>query len=261
MFYISRLLVELLAPFNLSLLLLFISLVFLLLQRRRTGIFLLVAGLTIQLACGYGFIARSRIIEKELQYPALSHDRLAELQHVKLSSIVVLGSGHVSDPRLPATSQIGGSSLYRLVEGIRLGYIFPQSKLIVSGGKGYDPVPNAEVVTRVARSLGFPEDRIVVENRPRDTLQEAEMLSAMLGKSPFLLVTSALHMPRAMEVFQAHGLHPIAAPTDFIVKQHIITPAGDIFPSTGNLELSKRMIYEWIGTVWKMIKSSTEKYQ
>jgi uncharacterized SAM-binding protein YcdF (DUF218 family) len=151
--------------------------------------------------------------------------------------------------------------LYRLVEGIRLGHIFPESKLIISGGKGYDPVPNAEVVNKVARSLGFPKDRIVVENRPRDTLQEAEMLSSMLGNSPFLLVTSALHMPRAMDIFQAHGLHPIAAPTDFIVKQHIVTPAGYIFPSTANLDLSKRMIYEWIGTVWKMIKNNVENYR
>ncbi len=261
MFYLSRLLVELLVPFNMSLLLLLTALFFLVIQRRRAGLIFLVAGLAIQLICGYGLISTSKIIEKELQYSALSHERIRDIKGVKFSCIVVLGSGHVSDPGLPETSQIGGSSLYRLVEGIRLGNIFPESKIIVSGGKGYDPVPNADVVSKVALSLGFPENRIVVENRPRDTMQEAEMLSSMLGSGPFLLVTSALHMPRAMAIFQAYGLHPIAAPTDFIVKQQLIMPPGNIFPSTGNFDLSKRMIYEWIGLLWKVMKESIENYQ
>lgn len=254
MFYLSRLVVEILSPFNLSLLLFVTALFSLIFKYRKVSILLLTLGLSIQLMCGYGLVVRSQISAKERVYSALSEKELGELLDLHIDSIVVLGSGHVSDPDLPVTSQIGGSSLFRLVEGLRLAHSFSDSRLILSGGKGYDPVANAEIVSRVARKIGFDENRIVVENRPRDTLQEAELLSELLGSKSFILVTSALHMPRAMAIFEAQGMRPIAAPTDYIFKNHHVVPPGDIFPSTSNIELSRRMFYEWIGSLWKELQ-------
>jgi len=172
-----------------------------------------------------------------------------------------LGSGHVSDARLPVTSQIGCSSLYRLVEGIRLSSNLPDTKLIISGGLGYDPVPNAEVVAGVAYILGRKPESLLIESRPRDTLEEAKFLEPFLRGSPFVLVTSAAHMPRAMDIFSQGGMAPIAAPTDFVLKKHVNPPAGSFFPTTGNLNISKRIIYEWIGAIWLKITRFSEKSQ
>jgi len=72
-------------------------------------------------------------------------------------------------------------------------------------------------------------------------------------------VTSAAHMARAMDIFIRQGMRPIAAPTDYILKQHINPPAGACFPSTDNLNISKRIIYEWIGTLWAKIKGIAGK--
>jgi glycosyltransferase involved in cell wall biosynthesis len=156
MFYLSRVFVELLAPFPFSILLLLIALVLLLLHRVKVGTFCLAIALFLQIFAGYGFFVRQHFAEIEATYPALTGKFLQKVQEKPISKIVVLGSGHVSDDRLPANSQIGGASLYRLVEGIRLALLHPEAQLILTGGVGYDPVPNAEVVNLVAESLGFP---------------------------------------------------------------------------------------------------------
>lgn len=141
-----------------------------------------------------------------------------------------------------------------MVEGGRLLQHYPKAKLLISGGVGYDPVPNAEVVADVAVSLGVAADRIVVENRPRDTLEEAELLLPVVQTDPFILVTSAHHMGRAIDIFQSYGMQPIAAPTDYIIKNHLVEPPGALFPTGGNFDLSARILYEWLGS---MVKSMT----
>ena len=79
--------------------------------------------------------------------------------------IVVLGGGHVSDPRLPANSQISAAALGRVVEGVRLHKAIPGSKLLLSGGAVFDPVPEAEVMARIAVLLGVKPQDIRLETR------------------------------------------------------------------------------------------------
>ena len=245
MFYLSRAVVEFFAPFPFSIFLLVLAWFFLVLRKVRLGILLLTFALFIQIFSGYGFFIKQRIIDVESRYPAVTETELQVFKGKQIKYIVVLGSGHVSDPRMSAVSQLGGSSLYRLIEGVRLLQLQPEAKLIVTGGNGYDPVANAEVVGRVAVSIGVSMDRIIIENRPRDTLQEAEMLLPLLGNKEFILVTSALHMPRAMKIFHDQGMRPLAAPTDYVIKKEAVGPPGRLFPSPGNLDLSRRIFYEW----------------
>lgn len=261
MFFLTRFLFELFTPFIFSIFLQIFALLAQLLKKRKLGNTLLVSGLFIQLFCGYGLFVRNAVENQEHTYPALTEAMIQSLTTKTVDYIVVLGSGHVSDPALPANSQIAGSSLYRLVEGIRLISYFPHSKLVVSGGGGYDPVPNAEIAKEVALSLGVAPDRILVENRPKDTLAEATMLSPLLREKEFILVTSATHMSRAIKIFTSKGLHPIAAPTDYIIKKGQGKEPGSILPSTANLELSRRFMYEWVAEKWNKIKLHIQSFQ
>lgn len=261
MFSLTRLLVEVFSPLNISILLLITALFFLLLRKRRIGVACLCVAICVQLLCGYGVVVKKEIGKREQLFPALTGQRLAALQEQHIRYIVVLGSGHIADNRLPETSQIGCDSLYRLTEGMRLFNLLPDAKLVISGGIAYDPVPNADLVKRVAISLGIPSERVITENRPRDTVQEARYLEPLLGKELFILVTSALHMPRAIDIFKGFGMQPIAAPTDYIQKQHAIETPMVIFPSATNFDLSRRIIYEWIGTIWSKIKTSIKNSQ
>ena len=260
MFFISRFLVDLFAPLNFSISLLIVSLLCLVLKRVKVGTLVLSLALSIQLLCGYGIVGKEQIAKREQYYPAFTKEHLASYDDVEIKYIVVLGSGHVSDWRLPETSQIGESSLYRLVEGVRMLNHFPRAKIVLSGGVGYDPVPNADLVESVAVAMGVNSERIIVESRPRDTVEEAQFLEPLLRGESFMLVTSALHLRRAILTFQSYGMQPIPVPTDYLIKRHVVKPPGTCFPSTANLELSRRIIYEWIGTIWGTVKKSIKKY-
>ncbi len=258
-FFMTRLLAEMIAPFPVIIILTLMSLLCLMTKRTRLGAVLLVSAVVLQIFFGYGFFVRRHIADREALYPALQEDRIRQLRNHPIRYIVVLGSGHVSDDRLPVNSQIGGSSLYRLVEGIRLRRYWPEAKLVLTGGIGYDPVANAVVVEEVAEILGVDTADIVVEDRPRDTGQEAQLLAPLLGEHAFLLVTSALHMPRAMEIFQRQGMHPLPAPTDYIMKRETVMAAGSYLPSPGNMELSRRLLYELLGEKWLAMKEAMRR--
>ena len=257
MYILKKIAIELLVPFNLITVFLIIAFVLLLFNKYKLGTFSLSIALAILLFSGYGLLIKDYIRSTEAIYPTFMGKQANATKLKNISYIVVLGSGHVSDERLPANSQIGGSSLFRLVEGMRILPFFPDAKLIISGGIGFDPVPNGKVVAQVADSLGLPEDKVIVENRPRDSLQEAELLYPLLQHEEFILVTSALHMPRAMNIFKQHGMRPVPAPTDYILKGRLTKTPGTYLPTTRNLDLTRRMIYEWLGTLWMKIKNSS----
>lgn len=168
--------------------------------------------------------------------------------------VVVLGSGHVSDPGLPVSARLSEAGLYRLVEGLRIAHAQPQSTLVLSGWGGKDPRPNAEVYRDVAISLGFPVARIVTEGRPRTTAEEAELLEPLLRGHRFALVTSAVHMPRAVAIFRARDLVPVPAPTGYLSPR---IPGMDVLewiPSAGGAVRAQHAWYEVLSRLWAAVR-------
>ena len=98
---------------------------------------------------------------------------------------------------------------------------------------------------------------LVLGGPSRGKEQEALNISPIVGKQPFVLVTEASHMPRAMALFRKQGTHPIADPTDFrtgfsepLGMQELILDAGDLFGS-------ERAIYEYLGLAWAKVRGNT----
>ncbi len=241
-------------PLPLSLALLIAGLGLLFVKRRKAALAAVGAGIGILLVFGYGVFTKPVLYSLERSYPPLIVERIVPEVRDKIRHVVVLGSGHVSDPDLPKTAQIGGSSLYRLVEGVRIYRLLPGSRLVICGGVIPDPVTNARVVSDVARQIGIPVQDTIVEERPSDTVDEARVLQGLLGSAPFVLVTSAAHMKRAVGVFQRFDMHPLPAPTDFIIKNRPGGAAESWLPNCGNLWISQRVIYEWLGSQWAWLK-------
>lgn len=251
MMSVIRSVIPFLAPLPLSLALLIAGLGLLIAKRRKAAIVFSSLGIGVLLVFGYGLFTKQTLYYLERAYAPLSVGKVAPKVREQIRHVVILGSGHVSDPDLPKTAQIGGDSLYRLVEGVRIYRLLPGTKLVISGGVIPDPVTNARVVSDVARQIGIPVKDIVIEERPSDTVAEARVLHGLLGNRPFVLVTSAAHMKRAMRIFRDLGMQPVPAPTDFIIKNR---PAGAIesaVPNCGNLGISQRVIYEWLGEIWE----------
>lgn len=173
-----RFLVPFLAPLPIGVVCIFLALFFLLFRLRKLATFSLLITLCLFLVLGYGLPARQQLEELERRYPPLDIEKIAETEQRQIRFVVVLGSSNTTDPALPESNQLDTASLYRLVEGIRLQRQLPQTFLILSGGANQDPRANAAVAGRVAESLGMDSGRLVIEERPHDTAEEAKNVAA-----------------------------------------------------------------------------------
>jgi uncharacterized SAM-binding protein YcdF (DUF218 family) len=168
--------------------------------------------------------------------------------------VVVLGGGHISDPKLPITSQISGESLVRLVEGIRIYKKYSHVKLILSGGRGFGSIPCAEVMAHVAKELGVDENDIILESQSKDTKDEAQLIKPLVENDHFILVTSASHMPRSMALFKKLGMNPIPSPTGHLaIRKEGLSPSS-FFPSAGDFLKTEKVFHEYLGIAWAKLR-------
>ncbi|MCI5148120.1 MAG: hypothetical protein D3916_01705 [Candidatus Electrothrix sp. MAN1_4] len=246
----ARFLVPFYAPLPVGVFCLVLTLFCMLLRFQKMAAFSLLISLCLFLVAGYGIPARQHLKTLERKYPPWDIEKIAVEEQRKIRFVVVLGSANSTDSALPESNHLNTASLYRLVEGIRIQRQLPQTFLILSGGANQDPRANAVVAGRVAESLGVAKERMVIQDQPRDTAEEVRLLQPMLKDIPFILVTSAVHMERAMHLFQQAGTLPIAAPTDFLVKNNGQLTSSSFVPTCKNLALSQRMIYAWVAQVW-----------
>lgn len=180
----------------------------------------------------------------------------------KVDYIVILGGGYTWDPQWAPSSNLISNSLPRLNEGIRLWRANPGAKLIFTGAAAQsNPVSTAEAGARVAESLGVPRADIITLDTPKDTEEEAAAVKAAIGDVPFLLVTSASHLPRAMIFFQRAGLHPLPAPANQLAINAPLNSWERIIPSPVWLMHSDRVGYETLGRLWQWLKGGSEPGQ
>ncbi len=110
---------------------------------------------------------------------------------------------------------LGGDRDKRAWEALRLYHKIPNVKIITSGYSLHDPISDAQKTATKLIESGIPKEKILMQEQPKTTFEEVQYMKNRVGDKPFILVTAAYHMPRAMRLFQKAGLNPIAAPADF----------------------------------------------
>lgn len=181
----------------------------------------------------------------EKQYPPMNEVPAGLRSPIR---IMVLGAGHTNDPSLSALDKLYSGALARLSEGIRIHRLIPQSQLICSGYAGHSKISQAEISAMAALELGVePADTLLLPTA-QNTKAEAKAYAERFGsEGNLILVTDAIHMPRAMHWFQKHGIFPIAAPTNHLIKRD---PDKYNFPfkfSTNKIILMEKSIHEYVG--------------
>ncbi len=258
MFLLKKIVASFLYPVSLGLEILILGLFFLWATKSlRRGKILVTLGTVFLLLFSLPPISSRLLTPLERRYPALLHPETVYWGQTNQTSprwIVVLGGGHVSDPRLPANSQITEAALARLVEGVRLYKALPGSKLLLSGGRVFDPVPESRLMARIAVVLGVEPQDIRLESDSWDTAQEAKYIAKMIGKGKFILVTSAAHMPRALALFKKQGLEPIPAPTDYLAKASQHPGPEEFFPQSASLQEARVAMHEYLGLAWAWLR-------
>lgn len=225
-------------------------------KRQRLGKILVTLAAVLLLLFSSGRFSTALILPLERVYEPVTLEELDPATVQDIGYVVAFVGALESVPDQPVTRQIGDSSLARLAEAVRLYEQLPDAKLILSGGvKEDERVPEEQLVNhRAARLLGVPAEDIIIERDSRDTKDQARFLQETLGDAPFLLVTSASHMPRSIALFRHAGLNPIPAPGDYEIGLISKWLPQSVFPNAENLRRSERAIYEYLGLVWGRLR-------
>ena len=252
LFTLKKVLGGMMLPLPLLLLLIAFGIALLWFSRfQRTGKLCVSLGWLLLLLLSLQPVADSLLKPIEDKYPTWRGEK-------RVQYVVVLGGGYTWNPDWAPSSNLINNSLPRLTEGIRLWYENPGSKLIFTGAAAKtNPVSTAEAGARVAESLGIPRSEILVLDKPKDTEEEAAAVKMAIGDAPFLLVTSASHLPRAMIFFRRAGLTRLPAPANQLAIESPLNPWERAIPSPVWLMHSDRVGYETLGRIWQWLKGSS----
>jgi uncharacterized SAM-binding protein YcdF (DUF218 family) len=131
----------------------------------------------------------------------------------------------------------------------------------VAAGNGYITKHNfkeANFIKEKLVTLGIPAEKILTDSTSRNTLENAVNSKAIIDaeglKGPFLLISSAMHLPRAKLVFEKHNINVIPYPCDFDSKNIGNNFIEDyVLPSSLALNKWENLIKEIAGiTVYKI---------
>lgn len=163
-------------------------------------------------------------------------------------NILVLGAAHVNDPQLPPLQRLSIPVLDRVAEGIRLQNIH-KGKIVLSGFSRTNNSPHAVAMAQAAVSLGVSPADTLMLIKPKNTWEEARAYKKRFGTGKkFVLVTSAIHMPRAMKIFTDMGMQPIPAPTNFISRTEPGANPYHWWPSSMKSMYTEIAMYEYVST-------------
>jgi uncharacterized SAM-binding protein YcdF (DUF218 family) len=127
--------------------------------------------------------------------PAVSEaEPVAAAKDFSKPAIVILGYGLNPDGTMRAILR------RRVMTGLTVAQFFPQSPIIVTGGNPQNGNTEAGQMRKMLLLLGFPDNRIIVEDRATSTVQNAQFsvpLAKEAGTSGIILVTSTMHQGRA----------------------------------------------------------------
>ncbi len=210
---------------------------------RRYATYAWGAGALLFIALGNGPFSYWVIGTLESKYPAIH-----SFENVQRFEKIVVLSGHaMPDPYFPLSSVGNASSTYRIIEAMRIWNKFTHATIVITGN---EDVPG--LMRDVFLALGLPEDRILIENESRNTFENATALRGMLDQQPFILVTSAGHMPRAIKIFLKLEMKPIPAPTDYMVGNNPLV--AKLLPSITHLKYTDYAFHEYLGLFWYKLK-------
>lgn len=168
--------------------------------------------------------------------------------------IVVLASGFAVKQGAGYEVRLDEAGWARTYAGIRLWRQIGGRLLFVGGPSPDGGGSQAEAMAAVARASGVPGTAVAVERSSRTTYENLvfsrdEVLAA--GDRAWL-VTSALHMPRAMATAQKLGLRLRPHPCDYRASELQHWYAW--IPNAGGASLLAEFLHEWVGLAYYRVR-------
>ena len=147
----------------------------------------------------------------------------------------------------------------RILAAIALWRRTPDATLVIAGGGPWS-ISESAVLTQLAQQLGVPAASIRSEGKSQNTWENAQELRRLTPALPerVALVSSALHLPRALVAFRAAGFEPCTVVSD----SSYAPPGGEIgyfLPQSSALIKSEFAIHELIGDVLYRWRARSDK--
>jgi uncharacterized SAM-binding protein YcdF (DUF218 family) len=244
-FILSKVFGFFIEPLNLAILVLLVALLAMALRRRRLAVAgTAIAFLVLALAT-WTSLGSLMLTPLEERYPKPPFP-------AEVDGVVVLGGGFEGAINLARGGYELNSGGDRFVEAAILARHYPQARIVVSGGTGallIDGEGDAPTAQRLLTALGVSPERLVLEDRSRNTYENAVFTREMVSPKPgetWLLVTSAFHMPRAKALFDKVGFATVPWPVDYRTtgREGISLFSDNAVDSIQKTTLAVR---EWIG--------------
>lgn len=181
------------------------------------------------------------------------------------AAIVILGAGanDYSKVSFANSQEELGTPTYpamaRLVEGVRVYRKYSEKNkkeplVITAGGKVYEGNRSeADIYVGFLSSLGVKKENIISENTSKTTYENGVNVIKILKTKnirKIILVTSAVHMPRSVKVFEKNGdMEIIPAPCDYTSEENGYNIMSYI-PEWDSISRTRGALWEIIGSVY-----------
>ena len=258
--FLSKFLPLFVYPLGLGSILLALALI--LRGRRRLQTGLLVGALVVLGLGGNRWVSYG--LARSLEWQYLPAEEIPQAE-----AIVVLGGATESGQYPRPTTEVNSAG-DRVLYAARL---YKQGKapvILLSGGNitwlsGRTTTPAAEMADLMSL-MDIPPQALWLQPASENTQEDAEFSAQMLkerGIQRVLLVTSAIHMPRAMALFRHQGIEAIPAPTDYTVTQAGLdnlaslepqTLLVNLMPNASSLGLTTNALKEYFGLLVYRLK-------
>lgn len=217
-----------------------------LLRWRRLAVAMLWSGLAVLGLLGFEAGPHALLRSLENRYPVPTAEAVG--RHV---GVIVLGGATEHSGIYQAHGQVPlGEAAERLSVPVGVLRQHPNLQLVFSGGEGrllVTGVSEAELAKAFYQQQGVDMGRVMLEGGSRTTRENARQVAVLLGErcqQPWLLVTSAWHMPRSVPEFEAVGCQVTPYPVDFRTGT---ATAWTEYSLARSLLLWQTALHEWLG--------------
>jgi len=220
---------------------------------------LLVAAILLLAVCGFTPLGNLLLYPLESRFPPWDPARGAP------DGIIVLGGAIQTDASEVHGETVFNASAGRMISAAELAHRYPNARILFSGGNaslvGDDSRKEADFVAAMFEGLGISKDRLTLERLSRNTFENAEFSKALASPKAgerWLLVTSAFHMPRSVEIFRKAGFAVEPYPTDWRLAGRADLTRFTPF-SVDGLRHTDLALREWMGLLAYWITGKTSE--
>ncbi|HEX6915253.1 MAG TPA: YdcF family protein [Chitinophagaceae bacterium] len=168
------------------------------------------------------------------------------------SAVILLGGMTMSDRY---ERNFFGPEADRFIQTTKLYHSGAVDKVLLTGGSPYlfrkVRLSEADHLKNELLAQGIPATDIIVENRSKNTYENAvyskRLLDSLKLAPPYIVVTSALHVPRAAAVFKKAGVQAAFFPAAYRQIDHPRDIEDFIIPSTQLLSGWSTFLKEIVG--------------